>query len=33
MTDLSNYNAELADEENLEEEYQEEEVTFLYDPE
>ena len=32
MTDLSNYNPELADEETLEEEYQEEEVTFLYDP-
>jgi hypothetical protein len=33
MTDLSNYNAELADKETLEEEYQEEKVTFLYDPE
>ena len=31
MTDLSNYNAELADEETLEEE-QEEKVTFQYDP-
>lgn len=37
MTDLSNYNAELADEETLEEEdndeEQEEKVTFQYDPE
>ncbi|MCF2149486.1 DUF262 domain-containing protein [Desmonostoc muscorum LEGE 12446] len=32
MTHLSNYNAELADEEILEEEDQEEKVTFQYDP-
>ncbi|MEH2378883.1 MAG: DUF262 domain-containing protein [Nostoc sp.] len=32
MTDLSNYNAELADEEISEEEDQEEKVTFQYDP-
>ncbi|MBD2559571.1 MULTISPECIES: DUF262 domain-containing protein [Nostoc] len=32
MTDLSDYNPELADEETLEEEDQEEKVTFQYDP-
>ncbi|MFN6565082.1 MAG: DUF262 domain-containing protein [Nostoc sp. ChiSLP01] len=32
MTDLSNYNAELADEEILDEEEREEKITFQYDP-